>query len=244
MSLTVKPRFRRVLLKLSGELLSGPEGFGIDQERCLDVARAIKTIVNHNIEVGIVIGGGNIFRGLQLIELGLQRSPADQMGMLATMLNGLALQQALLAIECNAKVMSALDCPKVVEPFHWVTAREHMSAGYPVIFVAGTGNPFFTTDTSAALRAREMDAEVILKATKVNGVYDKDPLKHPDAVKYEHISYSQVLAEKLQVMDATAIAMCRDGNIPILVFNMSKLTDTQILSVLSHENPGTLVTEG
>lgn len=244
MSLPVKTSYQRILLKLSGELLSGTDGFGIQQERCLDVARAVKTIVSHQVEVGIVIGGGNIFRGIQLTELGLQRSPADQMGMLATMLNGLALQQALLAIECEAKVMSALDCPKVVEPFHWATARQHMSEGYPVIFVAGTGNPYFTTDTSAALRAREMEADVILKATKVDGVYDRDPLKHSDAVRYEKISYSQVLAEKLQVMDATAIAMCRDGNIPILVFNMSKLTDTQILSVLSQDHPGTLVTEG
>ncbi len=231
-------------MKLSGELLAGDQGFGISTEGCLVAAQAIKTLSDNGIEVGVVIGGGNIFRGVQLESMGVARSPADQMGMLATLMNGIALQQALHSIGVTAKVFSGLDCPRVAEPFVWSRVQESLRDGHPLIFVGGTGNPYFTTDTTAALRASEIEADVLLKATKVDGVYSQDPLKHPDAVRYEQITYSEVLAQKLAVMDATAIALCRGGNIPILVFSMSKLVDGEILGVLESNNSGTLVTEG
>lgn len=174
----------------------------------------------------------------------MARTPADQMGMLATMINGISLQQALESIGCPAKILSALDCPKVVESYTWAKAQQYLSEGFPVIFVAGTGNPYFTTDTCAALRAAEIKADILLKATKVDGIYNKDPIKSPDAVKYDTITYGQILAEKLEVMDATSIALCRSNNIPVLVFNMSRLNDTQILTLLSQQNIGTLVTPG
>lgn len=235
-----KTPYKRILLKLSGEILIGSQKFGISDEACRQVASSIKEIRDAGLEVGIVIGGGNIFRGINLKELGMQRSPADQIGMLATLMNGIALQQALASIDCKAQLMSALDCPKVAEPYSWTRAMEGLAAGNVLIFVGGTGNPYFTTDTAAAMRASEIHADVFLKATKVDGIYNKDPLKYPDAVKYDQITYSQFLAEKLEVIDATAIALCMSNKIPILVFNMQLLGKHQITSVLS-EKKGTLV---
>jgi uridylate kinase len=191
--------------------------------------------------VGIVIGGGNIFRGIHLEKMGLQRTPADLMGMLATLINGIALQQALASIHCPAKVMSSLECPRAVEPYSWRRALECLEEGNVLIFVGGTGNPYFTTDTAAALRASEIRADIFLKATKVDGVYDKDPLKYSDAKKYNSLSYSQALAEKLEVMDATSIALCRNNNIPMLVFNMNLLEEDKILAALSEKSLGTIV---
>lgn len=235
-------KYKRVLLKLSGESLMRPQKFGVSQEGCLEIAQAIKDMCVGGLQVGIVIGGGNIFRGVDLKCIGMERTPADHIGMLATLINGISLQQALKSIQCEALVMSALECPRVAEPYNWHKAMEALGSGKVVIFVGGTGNPYFTTDTAAALRASEIHADILLKATKVDGIYNKDPLKYPDAVKYDLINYSQVLAEKLEVMDATSIALCMSNKIPILVFNMQYLGRHQMMTVLS-ENKGTLVTE-
>lgn len=231
---------KRVLLKLSGETLVGPLSFGIDANSCRKLAQDIKALCDSGLEVGIVIGGGNIFRGLSLTENGMSATPADQIGMLATLMNGLALQQALEILNCPALVMSALECPRVAEPYNWRKALEALKNKIVVLFVGGTGNPYFTTDTAAALRASEIHADVLLKATKVDGIYSKDPLKNKDAVKYDQISYSQILAEKLEIMDATAIALCRKSRIPIFVFNMQSLSKQSITKIIAHE--GTLVT--
>lgn len=234
--------YKRVLLKLSGEILSGQGKFGITGEACQQIGLAIKAMRDAGLEVAIVIGGGNIFRGVNLKQLGMPRTPADQIGMLATLINGIALQQALIGLGCPCAVMSALECPKVAEPYNWSKAIDALSNGSVLIFVGGTGNPYFTTDTAAALRASEIHADVLLKATKVDGIYDKDPLKYPDAKKYETMSYAQVLAEKLEVMDATSIALCMSNKVPVFVFNMHFLMDGQIIPVLA-EHRGTLVKE-
>jgi len=236
---------QRILLKISGESLMGSQPFGVEQTACLHIAQSIKTLRDGGFEVAVVIGGGNIFRGLQLKAGGMNQTPADQMGMLATIINGIALQQALESLDCPAKVMSALECPKVVEAYNWQAALNYMNSGNTLIFVGGTGNPYFTTDTAAALRASEIKATLLLKATKVNGVYDKDPIKNVDAVKYETLSYSQFLAEKLEVMDATAIALCRTNAIPTLVFNMKKL-GKPLADALKQKDYtiGTLITRG
>lgn len=234
--------YRRILLKLSGEILLGSQKFGIDQDACNEIASAISDLQKAGQEIGIVIGGGNIFRGINLKNLGMQQTPADHMGMLATLINGIALQQALEANGCPAKVMSALECPKAVETYNWAKAQEYLKSGTVLIFVGGTGNPYFTTDSAAALRASEIHADVLLKATKVDGIYNKDPKKYPDAVKYDKITYSQFLAEKLEVMDATAIVLCRNSQIPIFVFNMNLLSNTkELFNTLSESRPGTLV---
>lgn len=219
----------------------GKQSFGINEEACLDVALAIAVLHKMKVEVAIVIGGGNIFRGTDLERMGLERTSADHMGMLATMMNGIALEQALKKNGCDAKVMSALECPKVVEPYHRGNAMELMSSGHVLIFVGGTGNPYFTTDTAAALRASEIQADVLVKATKVDGVYDMDPQENPGAIKYDSLSYSKAFAEKLAVMDATAIALCRNNNIPVFVFNMKLLRDETILDALSNPGIGTIV---
>lgn len=233
--------YKRILLKLSGEMLMQGQAFGINTEACQALAQSIKNLQATGIEIGIVIGGGNIFRGTHLEAIGIARSPADQMGMLATLINGVALQEALESIDCKAKVLTALDCPKVAESYTWRSAMQALTSKTVVIFVGGTGNPYFTTDTAAALRASEIHADALLKATKVDGIYSKDPLKHPDAVKYSSLSYSQMLAEKLEVMDATAIALCRSNHIPILVFDMQKLKSQNISELLSQQNFGSLV---
>lgn len=239
----MKPKlpYKRVLLKLSGEILTSGNRFGIQHQACHTLAEALKELRDAGMEVAIVIGGGNIFRGINLKESGMQRTPADHIGMLSTLINGLTIQQALTAIHCEAKVMSALECPKVADSYNWSKAIEYLSTGQIVIFVGGTGNPYFTTDTAAALRASEIDADILLKATKVDGIYDKDPLKYPEAKKYDIMSYSQVLAEKLEIMDATAIALCRSNRIPIYVFNMNLLGQGHLLNVLSQGSHGTLV---
>lgn len=235
------PLYRRVLLKLSGETLMGHQAFGIDPSACEQVATYLQRFHRAGIELGVVIGGGNIFRGMDLRLSGIPRTPADHMGMLATLLNGIALQQALMAQGVPVCVMSALECPKVAEPYNWTKALQYLKEGTVVLFVGGTGNPYFTTDTAAALRASEIGADVLLKATKVEGIYDKDPLKHPDAMKYETISYSQILAEQLQVMDATAVALCRSSQIPIFVFNMERLVQEPLEEVLTQVHRGTWV---
>jgi uridylate kinase len=235
------PAYRRVLLKLSGETLRGDEPFGIHHEACMRLAKNLALFHEQNIELGIVIGGGNIFRGVDLRLTGMPRTPADHMGMLATLLNGIAVQQALMALGIPVCLMSALDCPQVAESYHWARALEYLEKKYIVIFVGGTGNPYFTTDSAAALRASEIGADVLLKATKVNGIYDKDPFQNPDAVKYNTLSYSQVLAEKLQVMDATAIALCRSNQIPIFVFNMRRLNEEPLENILTQIERGTWV---
>ncbi len=234
--------YKRLLLKLSGELLVGShQSFGIHLAACHQVAQSIKILKDKGFELAIVMGGGNIFRGINLKDLGMPRTPADQMGMLATLINGIALQQALLQVECPAILMSALDCPRVAEPYNWVKAIEQLAANKIVIFVGGTGNPYFTTDTAAALRASEIQADILMKATKVAGVYDKDPLKYTDATLYSTLTYSQFLAQKLEVMDATAVAMCRNSKIPILVFDMSLLEKGKILETWPAHSPGTLI---
>ncbi|MBS4164743.1 Uridylate kinase [Candidatus Protochlamydia amoebophila] len=235
---------KRILLKLSGETLIGNQGFGIQQQACLQITKSIQQIQQLGIQLGIVIGGGNIFRGINLKANGMPRVPADHMGMLATLLNGIALQQALISLKVKTCVMSALDCPKVAESYQWSKALQYLEEGVVVIFVGGTGNPYFTTDTAAALRASEIKANLLLKATKVDGIYNQDPLKNTQAVKYDRISYSQVLAEKLQVMDATAIALCRNHQIPIFVFNMKRLFENRLDYVLTDYSHGTLVDDG
>lgn len=234
-------KYRRLLLKVSGESLLGSQDSGIQMEACIQLARAIQSLQAAGLEVAVVIGGGNIFRGVNIP--GMARSPADQMGMLATLMNGVALQQAFASIGSPATVLSALECPRVAETYSWRRAQEIISQGHVLIFVGGTGNPYFTTDTAAALRASEIQADALLKATKVDGIYNKDPKKFPDAVKYETISYSQVLAEKLEVMDATSIAMCRSNQIPIVVFNMQLLGQPRLVELLAVGNPGTIVAE-
>jgi uridylate kinase len=215
-----KPFYKRVLLKLSGEALVGKRSMGIDADILSAITEEIGEIAGLGVQLGVVIGGGNFFRGLQASKEGMKRTSADYIGMLATVMNGLVIQNALEMNGVPAKVQSALGIHEVTEPFEARRALEHLEAGVVVIFVGGTGNPFFTTDTAACLRALEIQADVILKATKVDGIYDKDPVKHRDARFFEHITYSEVMARNLRVMDSTAIAMCRDNNMPIIVFNL------------------------
>lgn len=232
---------KRILLKLSGETIMGQQGFGIDIDNVQKLAVALKEISNEGIQLAIVIGGGNIFRGINLKALGMERTPADQMGMLATLINGIALQQALSKIDCPCVLMSALECPRVAESYNWNRANEYLSTGHILIFAGGTGNPYFTTDSAAALRGCEIQADILLKATKVNGVYNQDPFKYPDAKKYSHLSYSQYLAEKLEVMDATSIALCMNKGLPIFVFNMQMIGKESIKKILSNSENGTLI---
>ncbi|HBC47201.1 MAG TPA: UMP kinase [candidate division Zixibacteria bacterium] len=214
-------RFRRVLLKLSGEILMGDKSLGaLDGATLQNVAGQVAEISNFGVQVGIVIGGGNIFRGLQAAAGGMDRVSADYMGMLATVINSLALQDYLEKIGKYTRVMTAVQMAQIAEPFIRRRAVRHLEKGRVVIFAGGTGNPYFTTDTAAALRAVEIDAEVILKGTKVDGIYTSDPMIHKDATKYEEVSYMDVLNNGLKVMDATAISMCMDNKIPIIVFNL------------------------
>lgn len=232
---------KRILLKLSGELLMDGQPYGINSDACDALAANIKRLRQTGFEIGLVIGGGNIFRGINLASINIPRSPADQIGMLATLMNGIALQEALLSIGCPAKVFTALDCPKVAESYTWHKATEALKDKTVVIFVGGTGNPYFTTDTAAAMRASEIQADILLKATKVDGIYSKDPLKYKDAKKYAKLTYSQMLAENLGVMDSTSVALCRNSNIPILVFNMKQLKTAIGADLASLKATGTLV---
>lgn len=240
----LNPPYKRILLKVSGEMLMGQQEFGISQPACHQLAKSLCSLQKMHLEVAVVIGGGNIFRGIHLESSGIQRTPADQMGMLATLMNGIALKQAINSLGGKSVIMSALDCPKIAESYQWDKAAEYISSGNLLIFAGGTGNPYFTTDSAAALRACEIKADLLAKATKVNGIYNKDPLKNPDALKYPVISYSQVLAEQLQIMDATAIALCRSNRLPIFVFNMQNLLDdTQLGPQLFNQENGSFITE-
>lgn len=232
---------KRILLKLSGETLLGSQAFGIDPIKANHLANSLKDIINEGFQLAIVIGGGNIFRGIHLKDHSIPRSPADQMGMLATLINGIALQQTLISIDCPTKLMSALDCPDVAESYNWAKANEYLNAGHVVIFVGGTGNPYFTTDSAAALRACEINADMLLKATKVNGVYNKDPIKYVDARKYPTLNYSQYLAEKLEVMDAASIALCMNNHLPVFVFDMQLIGKEPLKKILTNSESGTLI---
>ena len=234
-----KPRFKRILLKLSGEALQGKQGYGVDAEVLRTIAEEIGDLIELKVEVAVVIGGGNIFRGLSAAASGMDRASADYMGMLATVMNSLALQDALEQRGVHTRVLSAIEMKEVAEPYIRRRATRHLEKGRVVIFGAGTGNPYFTTDTAAALRAMEIHAEVLLKATKVDGVYDKDPHKHDDAVRYSRLTYLDVLARGLNVMDSTAISLCKENNLPILVFDM--LERNNIRRVVCGEEIGTLV---
>lgn len=232
-------RFRRVLLKLSGEALMGEVDYGIDPDILDSLAKQIKGVRESGVEVAIVVGGGNIFRGIAASAAGMDRAQADYIGMLATVMNSLALQEALERNGVFTRVMSAIEMQAVAEPYIRRRAMRHMEKGRVVIFAAGTGNPYFTTDTTAALRALEIGAECIMKATKVDGIYDADPKTHPDAVKFDELTYIEVLNRGLQVMDSTAISLCMDNSLPILVFNME--TDGNIERALLGGRVGTIV---
>jgi uridylate kinase len=214
------PVFRRVLLKLSGEALMGTQSYGIDRAVAVQIAREIGEIRALGVEIAIVIGGGNIFRGVAASAVGMDRAQADYMGMLGTVINALALQDVLEQEGVVTRVLSAIEMRSVAEPFIRRRAIRHIEKGRVVVFAAGTGNPYFTTDTAAALRAMEMKAEVILKATKVDGIYSADPVTHPDATKFDTLTYLDVLDRRLKVMDATAISLCMDNKLPIIVFNL------------------------
>lgn len=234
--------YRRILLKLSGEALMGDGDYGIDPVVISRVSGEIKELVDIGIEVGVVIGGGNIFRGAGLAENGIDRVTGDHMGMLATLMNSLAMQDALEQDGMKARVMSALSINEVCEDYIRRRAVRHLEKGRVVIFAAGTGNPFFTTDSAASLRAIEIGADIMLKATKVDGVYSADPVKDPEATLYTSLTYDEVLAKKLAVMDATAIVMCRDQSMPLRVFNMNK--PGALMRVIKGESEGTLVEKG
>ena len=233
------PFYKKILLKLSGEALMGDQEFGISSDVITSYAKQIKEISDLGVEVSIVIGGGNIFRGICGAAQGVDRVTGDHMGMLATVINSLALQNSIEKLGVPTRVQTAIEMPKVAEPFIKRRAQRHLEKGRVVIFGAGTGNPYFTTDTAAALRAIEMETDVVIKATKVDGIYDKDPVKYPDAKKYETVTYNEVLAKDLKVMDATAISLCRENKLPIIVFN--SLIEGNLKKVVMGEHIGTTV---
>lgn len=240
MTKTAKPKYRRILLKLSGEALGGEAGFGISPEAVRDMAQQIGEVRKLGVQIVIVIGGGNIFRGLAGSERGIERATGDYMGMLATVINSLALQDALEKDGVATRVQTAITMMQVAEPFIRRRAVRHLEKNRVVIFGAGTGNPYFSTDTAAALRANEMGAEVILKATKVDGIYEKDPKKHPQAKRFTQISYLDALQKQLKVMDSTAFSLCMDNKMPIIVFDLFK--PHNLKRVVMGEKVGTLVT--
>lgn len=235
----MKPKYHRILLKLSGEILQGKKPYGIDYDALTSIACQIKELKELGVEVAITIGGGNIYRGAEGLPFGIDRASADYMGMLGTVINALALQNALEVEGVFTRVQSAIEIEKVAEPYIRRRAIRHVEKGRVVIFAAGTGNPFFTTDTGAALRAVEIGSEVILKATKVDGVYSADPMKDKAAVKFERLSFLDVLNKELKVMDATAISLCKDNDLPIIIFNCTK--EGNIKRVVMGEEIGTMV---
>lgn len=237
-----KPGYRRILLKLSGEALLGEADYGIDPRVIKRIAGEIRDVTQLDVQVGVVIGGGNIFRGAGLARAGMDRVTGDHMGMLATIINALAMQDALEGIGVYARVMSALRVHEVCEDYIRRRAVRHLEKGRVTIFAAGTGNPFFTTDTAAALRAIEINADVLLKATKVDGVYSADPMKDKGARRYDRLDYDKILSDKLMVMDATAIVMCRDNNVPLRIFDLHN--KGALLRVVKGENVGTVVANG
>jgi uridylate kinase len=234
-------RYKRILLKLSGEAMAGDNGFGIDSKRVGEIAAEIREAAAAGVEIGMVVGGGNFFRGLQPGPGNLDRVATDQMGMLATVINALALQAALEHRGAFTRVMSAIEMHQIAEPYIRRRAIRHLEKGRLVIFAAGTGSPYFSTDTAATLRAVEIKADVVAKATKVDGVYDKDPVRHPDAVRFDRISYPDFLQRNLAVMDSTAVTMCRENRLPILVFNLNVAGN--ILRLVRGEPIGTLISE-
>jgi uridylate kinase len=231
--------YKRVLLKLSGEVLMGKGSYGIDSDAVSIIAGEIKDVVDLGVQLGVVVGGGNIFRGFEANLKGMDRTSADYMGMLATVINSLALQSALEKLDVVTRVQTAIEMKAVAEPFIQRRAVRHLEKGRVVIFAGGTGNPYFTTDTAASLRAVEIKADIIVKATKVDGVYDKDPVKYGDAKMFEKITYNDVLMRHLKVMDATAISLCRENNLPIVVFNLQKAGN--IKRVICGLSVGTIV---
>jgi uridylate kinase len=233
------PKYKRVLLKLSGEALMGKQEYGIETDMINMFSRQIVELTELGIEVAVVIGGGNIFRGMSGEEQGIDRVTGDHMGMLATVINALALQNTIEKLGVQTRVMTGLEIPKVAEPFIKRKAQRHLEKGRVVIFGAGTGNPYFTTDTAAALRAMEINADIVMKGTKVDGIFDKDPAKYADAKKYDTITYSDVIAQGLQVMDTAAISLCMDNSLPILVFD--SLKDGNIKKAVYGEVIGTTV---
>ena len=235
-------KYDRILLKFSGEALTGSVDFGIDPKVIDRLALEVGQLVEIGVQVGLVIGGGNLFRGTELQEAGLDRVTGDHMGMLATVMNALAMRDALERASISTRVMSAIPMSGVVEHYDRRTAIRHLKAGDVVIFAAGTGNPFFTTDSSACLRGIEINADLVLKATKVDGVYSADPVKHPDAVKYDRLTFDEVLDRKLGVMDLTAICLSRDHHLPVRVFNMHK--EGALFNIITGKNEGTLIESG
>ncbi len=234
-------KYRRILLKLSGEALAGPSGFGVDPERAEDIAMRVKDVHELGVDVAIVIGAGNLWRGRSGLDRGMDRATADYMGMLATVMNALALMDAMERMGLYTRVQSAVEMHAVAEPYIRRRAIRHLEKGRVVILGGGTGNPYFSTDTAAALRAMEIGADVLIKATKVDGVYDSDPMINPDAVRFDHLSYMETINRRLQVMDSTAISLCMDNNLPILVLNLWNPEDLK--GALYGEKVGTLVTD-
>ena len=232
-------KYKRILLKLSGEALMGDKQFGIDNSRLLKYAQEVKRVWAAGVQVAIVIGGGNIFRGVQAEQGGMERTQGDYMGMLATMINSMALQSALESIEVPTRLQSAIEMKAIAEPFIKRRAVRHLEKGRVVIFGSGTGNPFFTTDTAASLRAIETEADVVLKGTRVDGIYTADPEKDPSAVKFDRLTFEEVFQKNLSVMDMTAFTLCNENKLPIIVFDMNK--EGNLYKLVSGENVGTLV---
>lgn len=235
----MKPAYKRILLKLSGEALMGEDAYGVNRETIDRIVSEIKEIVDLEVEVGIVIGGGNIFRGVAPAAAGMDRATADYMGMLATVMNALALQDAMRRVDLRSRVVSALTIVQVAEPYIRGKAMRYLKDGQVVIFAAGTGNPFFTTDTAAALRGMEMNVDVVLKATKVDGIYSDDPKTHTDAMRFQKITFDEAIVKQLKVMDATALTLCRDQDLPICVFSIFK--PGALKRVVLGDDEGTLV---
>jgi uridylate kinase len=237
-----KPIFKRIILKISGEVLIGEDGYGISSEVISGISREIKEVMELGVQVAVVVGGGNLFRGVDASLKGMDRTSADYMGMLATVINSLAFQDALEKIGVFTRVQSAIEMRQVAEPYIRRRAIRHLEKARVVIFAGGTGNPYFSTDTAASLRAMEIGADALLKATKVEGVYDSDPMKNKDAVKFDRLSYIDVLKENLRVMDATAISLCMDNQLPIIVFNIRK--EGNIVRAVMGEKLGTIIGRG
>ena len=235
------PLYKRVLLKLSGEILSGENGYGIDPSKALYLANEVKSIHKLGINIGLILGAGNIFRGIKASAQGMDRVTGDYLGMLATIMNAISVQDALEKINCETRTLSAISVSQISEPYIRRRAIRHLEKKRVVIIAGGTGNPFFTTDSAVALRATELGAEVVIKGTKVNGIYDKDPMQYKDATKYRKISYTKVLKDNLRVMDLTAITLCKENNIPIRVFNIQE--KGSLKNLIFDNNIGTLVSE-
>lgn len=236
-----QPVYGRILLKLSGEVLAGEQGFGIDPAKASQLANEIKSVHEMHVDIALIIGAGNIFRGMQAASKGMDRVTGDYLGMLATIMNAISIQDALEKVGVETRTLSAITVSQIAEPYIRRRALRHLDKGRLIIVAGGTGNPYFTTDTAAALRATELKAEVLLKGTKVDGVYDKDPVVHSDAVRYDTISFSEVISKNLRVMDLTAITLCKENTLPIRVFDINHEGDLK--RVVSGENIGTTVTE-